>query len=138
MKLPNNNYFIFNKLQIILRLNMPHNRPNIHYIKRYIIYVFFSYIYWSRKICHVCAYINHFFILYNCINNSKKIPLHFILQRIKRTSWIVVSYILLITIPPLPPKRVDIRTSNLLRIFFLNFFNFFEFFYWHYPIPELL
>ena len=117
MKLPNNNYFIFNKLQIILRLNMPHNRPNIHYIKRYIIYVFFSYIYWSRKICHVCAYINHFFILHNGINYSKKIPLHFILQRIKRTSWIVVSYILLITIPP-PPKRVDIRTSNLLRIFF--------------------
>ena len=85
MKLPNNNYFIFNKSQIILRLNMPHNRPNIHYIKRYIIYVFFSYIYWSRKICHVCAYINHFFILHNGINYSKKIPLHFILQRIKRT-----------------------------------------------------
>ena len=123
MKLPNNNYFIFNKSQIILRLNMPHNRPNIHYIKRYIIYVFFSYIYWSRKICHVCAYINHFFILHNGINYSKKIPLHFILQRIKRTSWNVVSYILLITIPPSPLSGWISGRPISSEFFFLNFFE---------------
>lgn len=57
MKLPNNNYFIFNKLQIILRLNMPHNRPNIHYIKRYIIYVFFLvYLLIAKDMPCMCVY----------------------------------------------------------------------------------
>ena len=86
MKLPNNNYFIFNKSQIILRLNMPHNRPNIHYIKRYII-TCFSHISIDRE--RYAMYVRIliiFFILHNGINYSKKIPLHFILQRIKRTS----------------------------------------------------